>query len=204
MEDSKNGDPPSSTLHPRPWRRLLITLAVLLPLIGILAYGFSRDPRYIYSPLIGRQAPPFTVTLFDGNKLSLDELRGKAVFLNFWASWCPPCRAEARDLEAAWQKSKDSDVVFLGVNIQDAEADARAFLREFNITYPNGRDLNGKVAVDYGVWGIPETFFIDPQGRITYKHVGSLGVGLITARLEDARRGIVSAKEGKGEYQSVR
>lgn len=187
-----------------PWRRLLITLAVLLPLIGILAYGFMRDPRYINSPLIGQQAAPFTVTLFDGKKLSLDDLRGKTVFLNFWASWCPPCRAEARDLEAAWQRVKDSDVVFLGVDIQDTEENARAYLKEFNVTYPNGRDLSGKVAVDYGVWGIPETFFIDPQGRITYKHVGSLGTALITARLDEARRGIVSAKEGKGSYSSVR
>ncbi|MBI2211515.1 MAG: TlpA family protein disulfide reductase [Deltaproteobacteria bacterium] len=187
-----------------PWRRLVITLAVLLPLIGILAYGFMRDPRYINSPLIGQQAAPFTVTLFDGKKLSLDDLRGKAVFLNFWASWCPPCRAEARDLEAAWQRVKNSDVVFLGVDIQDTEEDARAYLREFDVTYPNGRDLTGKVAVDYGVWGIPETFFIDPQGRITYKHVGSLGTPLITAKLEEARAGIVSAKEGKGSYQTVR
>ena len=187
-----------------PWRRLVITLAVLLPLIGILAYGFMRDPRYINSPLIGQQAAPFTVTLFDGKKLSLDDLRGKAVFLNFWASWCPPCRAEARDLEAAWQRVKNSDVVFLGVDIQDTEEDARAYLREFDVTYPNGRDLTGKVAVDYGVWGIPETFFIDPQGRITYKHVGSLGTPLITAKLEEARAGVVSAKEGKGSYQAVR
>jgi len=187
-----------------PWRRLLMTLAVLLPLIGILAYGFMRDPRYINSPLIGQQAAPFTVTLFDGKKLSLDDLRGKTVFLNFWASWCPPCRAEARDLEAAWQRVKDSDVVFLGVDIQDTEEEARAYLKEFNITYPNGRDLSGKVAVDYGVWGIPETFFIDPQGRITYKHVGTLGTPLITAKLEEARAGIVSAKEGKGSYQAVR
>ena len=187
-----------------PWRRLVITLAVLLPLIGILAYGFMRDPRYINSPLIGQQAAPFTVTLFDGKKLSLDDLRGKTVFLNFWASWCPPCRAEARDLEAAWQRVKNSDVVFLGVDIQDTEEDARAYLREFDVTYPNGRDLTGKVAVDYGVWGIPETFFIDPQGRITYKHVGSLGTPLITAKLEEARAGIVSAKEGKGSYQAVR
>lgn len=187
-----------------PWRRVITTLAVILPLIGLLAYGFSRDPRYINTPLIGRQAPSFSLTLFDGKKISLADLRGKTVFLNFWASWCPPCRAEARDLETVWQKVKDSDVVFLGVDIQDTEEDARAFLREFNITYPNGRDLSGKIAVDYGVWGIPETFFIDPQGRITYKHVGTLGSALITAKLDEARRGIVSAKEGRGSYQSIR
>jgi len=186
------------------WRRLLITLAVILPLIGILAYGFIRDPRYIKTPLIGRQAPPFAVTLFDGRKLSLEDLRGKVVFLNFWASWCPPCRAEAREIEATWQRVKDQDVIFLGIDIQDTEEDARAFLKEFNVTYPNGRDASGKVAIDYGVWGIPETFFIDRQGRITYKHVGTLGPALITAKLDDARSGVVSAKEGKGSHLSIR
>jgi len=186
------------------WRRLLITLAVILPLIGILAYGFIRDPRYIKTPLIGRQAPPFTLTLFDGKRLSLENLRGKVVFLNFWASWCPPCRAEARELEATWQRVKDQEVIFLGIDIQDTEEDARAFLKEFSITYPNGRDASGKVAIDYGVWGIPETFFIDRRGRITYKHVGTLGQALITAKLDEARGDVVSAKEGKGTYQSIR
>ncbi len=187
-----------------PWRRVIITLAILLPLIGILAYGFNRDPRYIVSPLIGRRAPTFTVTLFDGKQLTLDDLRGKAVFVNFWASWCPPCRAEARDLETAWQRFKEQDIVFLGIDIQDTDEEARAYLKEFSISYANGRDLSGKVAVDFGVWGIPETFFIDPQGRITYKHVGSLGSTLVINKLDEARRGIVSASEGKGSYQSVR
>jgi cytochrome c biogenesis protein CcmG/thiol:disulfide interchange protein DsbE len=188
-----------------PWRRIVIALAIILALIGILAYGFSRDPRYIPSPLVGRPAPPFNLTLFDGEKLSLSDLRGKVVFLSFWASWCPPCRAEARELEAAWQRfKKGNDTVFVGIDIQDTEENARAFLREFDITYPNGRDASGKLSIDYGVWGIPETFFIDPEGRITYKHVGTLGSAVITAKLEEARRRLVSAKEGKGPYQSIR
>lgn len=187
-----------------PWRRILLALAVILPLIGILAYGFIRDPRYISSPLIGRPAPPFTLTLFDGKKISLNDLRGKVVFLNFWASWCPPCRAEARDLEEAWQKYKDKKIVFLGIDIQDTEAAALAFLKEFEITYLNGRDASGKISIDYGVWGIPETFFIDPEGRITYKHVGDLGLPIITSKLDEAQRGFISAKEGKGSYQPIR
>ena len=186
------------------WRRILIVLAAVLALVGLLAYGFSRDPRYITSPLVGHQAPPLTITLFDGEKLSLAELRGKAVFVNFWASWCPPCRAEARELEASWRRWKDEGIVFLGVNIQDTEKDALEFLKEFDITYPNGRDASGKTAIDYGVWGIPETFFIDPTGRITYKHVGTLGSAIIAAKLAEAQRGIVSAKEGKGAYQTIR
>lgn len=187
-----------------PWRKLVITLLAVIPLVWLLAYGFSRDPRYIPSPLVARPAPNFSLTLFDGKKLRLEELRGKTVFLNFWASWCPPCRAEAREIEAIWRRLKDKDVIFVGIDIQDKEQDARAFLKEFGITYPNGRDDSGKIAIDYGVWGIPETFFIDPQGRITYKHVGTLGEAIIVAKLNEAQRGIVSAKEGKGSYQPIR
>ncbi len=187
-----------------PWRRFILTLLAIIPIIGILAYGFKRDPKYIESPLIGRQAPPFTLTLFNGKAVSLSDMRGKAVFLNFWSSWCLSCRVEARDLEAAWKNLKDKDIVFLGIDIQDKEKDALGFLKEFNVTYPNGRDASGKISVDYGVWGIPETFFIDPQGRITYKHVGALGTAIVVAKLEEARQGIVSASEGRGEYQTIR
>lgn len=179
-------------------------MLVIGPILWLLAYGFSRDPRYITSPLLGRQAPSFTLTLFDGRSIALADLRGKAVFLNFWASWCPPCRAEAKDLEAAWRRLKDNDMMFIGVDIQDTGKDARAFLREFDITYPNGSDPSGRIAVDYGVWGIPESFFIDPQGRITYKHVGGIGALVVSAKLEEALRGVVSAKEGKGDYQPIR
>jgi cytochrome c biogenesis protein CcmG/thiol:disulfide interchange protein DsbE len=186
------------------WRRLIITMVIIVPFVWLLAYGFKRDPRYIVSPLIGHKAPPFTVTLFDGKTVSLADLKGKAVFLNFWSSWCPPCRAEARDLEAAWQNLRGEDIVFLGIDIQDTEENALAFLKEFNVTYPNGRDASGQISVDYGVWGIPESFFIDPQGAITYKHVGGIGSAIVTTKLGEARRGIVSAKEGQGDYQSIR
>jgi cytochrome c biogenesis protein CcmG/thiol:disulfide interchange protein DsbE len=187
-----------------PWRRLAITSAAVLIVLLILAYGFRRDPRFIPSPLLGRQAPSFSLTLFDGSSLRLEDLRGKTVFVNFWASWCLPCRAEAEALEAAWQDARDAGVVFIGVNIQDSEREARAFLEEFRATYPNGRDAAGRIAVDYGVWGIPETFFIGPEGRITYKHVGALEPALISAKLNEARENVVSASEGQGSHLSIR
>jgi cytochrome c biogenesis protein CcmG/thiol:disulfide interchange protein DsbE len=187
-----------------PWRRLAITGLIIGPILGLLAFGFTRDARYITSPLLAKPATPFTVTLFDGRKITLDELRGKAVFLNFWASWCPPCRAEARDLEAAWQKVKDKDMIFIGVALQDTDKNSLEFLKEFEVTYPNGKDESGKIAVDYGTWGIPESFFIDPQGRITYKHVGGIRASLVLAKLEEAAKGIASAQEGKGDYSPIR
>lgn len=188
-------------------RRMLVATGVLLPalaVLALLAYGFGREPRYIESPMLGRPAPTFGLTLFDGGMLRLADLRGKVVFLNFWASWCPPCRAEAPALEAAWRQLEDQGVVFVGVNTQDDEERARAFLDEFGITYPNGRDPGGRIAVDYGVWGLPETFFIGPDGRITYKHIGTLGGALIAAKIDEARRGAVSTAQGRGEYQSTR
>jgi cytochrome c biogenesis protein CcmG/thiol:disulfide interchange protein DsbE len=187
-------------------RRVLLTGAILLPtmaVLGLLAWGFTREATFIPTPLLAKPAPAFSLTLFDDTVLQLGELRGKVVFLNFWASWCPPCRAEARMLEAAWQGYKGRGVVFLGINIQDKEATAREFLAEFDVTYPNGKDPGSKIAIDYGVWGLPETFIIDREGRITYKHVGALGVDTVSAKLDEALRGIVSTSEGQGEFQSV-
>jgi len=186
------------------WHRLAITALIITPLLALFAYGFMRDARYIRSPLIAKPAAPFTITLLDGTKLSFNDLRGKAVFLNFWASWCPPCRAEAKALEAAWRKVKDQNVVYIGVAIQDTDENARAFLKEFDVTYPNGRDESGKIAVDYGVWGIPESFFIDSEGRITYKHTGGIHAALVETKLAEALKGVVTAQEGKGDYQQVR
>jgi cytochrome c biogenesis protein CcmG/thiol:disulfide interchange protein DsbE len=94
-------------------------------------------------------------------------------------------------------------VVFLGVDIQDTEEAARRFLQEFGVTYMNGRDPKNRIAIDYGVYGIPETFFIDKDGRITYKHIGALGGQAIVAKLDDAARGIASAEGKSKDYQAI-
>ena len=187
-------------------RRLFVAGAVVLPAIAVLAlltYGFRTDMRYIPSPLIGKPAPLFTLTLFDGSVLRLVDLPGKVVFVNFWASWCVPCREEAPALEAASRTYRPQDVVFVGINIQDKAPDARAFLDEFGITYPNGIDHGSKIAVDYGVYGIPETFIIDRAGRIAYKQIGAITPTMIAAVLDQTLAGRPVAVEGRGEFRSV-
>jgi len=185
------------------WWKVGLTLAAIVSMVGLFAYGFTVDPRAIPSTLTGKPAPDFSLILFDGRTIRLSDFRGKAVFLDFWASWCPPCRAEARLLEASWKRHRGEDVVFLGINMQDREEPARAFLREFDITYANGIDAGNRIAIGYGIWGIPETFFVDRNGRITYKHIGALDEELIHAKIEEARQGVVSGREGKGDYRSI-
>jgi cytochrome c biogenesis protein CcmG/thiol:disulfide interchange protein DsbE len=156
------------------WTRWLIPLAAL-PVVGLLAYGFRSDPRAIPSPLVGRPAAPFALTTFDGQPVSLEGYRGRVLVLNFWASWCvPACYEEAPVLEAAWRAYRDRGVVVLGVDIQDTEPAARRFMEQFGLTFPNAPDPRGRVSIDYGVYGVPETFVIDRQGRIRTKHVGAV------------------------------
>ena len=178
--------------------KLFVTLLVIVP-IAWMSASFLAPSKFT----IGRMAPAFGVTLTEGKELRLRDLRGKVVLLNFWASWCPPCQTEASDLEAAWQEYKDKDVVFLGIKIQnDKPEDAHRFLKNFGITYPNGWD-NGRISDRYSVWGIPKTYIIDPKGRTTYIHLGAISSAIIMDKVGEARRGLISASEGKGSYQSI-
>ncbi len=124
-------------------------------------------------------APPFELALFDEETLSLADLEGKVVVLNFWASWCPPCRFEMPDFETAWNEFSDRDVVFVGVAVSDFEEDARSFARETGITYPIGFDGEGETAVAYGIKTLPTTVFIDREGRVARKLVNRANMGVL-------------------------
>ena len=167
----------------RAWR-WLIPLAAL-PLLALLAYGFRVNPREIPSPLVGRPAPGFALTAFDATPLTLDAQRGRVVVVNFWASWCyPACYEEAPVLEQSWRAYRDRGVLVIGVDIQDTVEAARKFMRDFGLSFPNAPDPTGKVSVDYGTYGVPETFFIDRRGRIRARHVGALTDDVIRAHVE--------------------
>jgi cytochrome c biogenesis protein CcmG/thiol:disulfide interchange protein DsbE len=169
---------------PGRWLRIIIPLAVV-PLIILLAYGFRTDPRAIPTPLLGKPAAPFTLKTFDGEDISLQALKGRVVVMNFWASWCyPACYEEAPALERGWQAYKDRGVLLIGVNIQDKEEPARRFLAQFHHSFPNAPDPAGRVSVDYGVYGVPETFFIDRAGRIRFKQVGGVTDAIFKEQVE--------------------
>ena len=157
----------------RLWR-WLIPVAVL-PVLALLAYGFKVSPRDIPSPLVGRPAPAFALATLDGSPLSLEGHRGKVVVVNFWASWCyPACYEEAPVLERNWRGYRARGVVVVGVDIQDKREAAEKFVADFGLTFPVAQDLKGTVSVDYGVYGVPETFFVDRKGQIRVKHVGAV------------------------------
>ena len=120
------------------------------------------------------EAPELRFTTFDGEDIDLRELRGKGVVINFWASWCTPCREEADLLERTWRREKDNGIVFLGLDYLDQEPAALAYLTEFDITYPNGPDLRSQAARRFRIQGVPETFFISPDGKIVETVVGPI------------------------------
>jgi cytochrome c biogenesis protein CcmG, thiol:disulfide interchange protein DsbE len=143
----------------------------LLVLLAILALGLDRSQKGPIS--VDQRAPNFTLTSFDGEEISLASLRGKVVVLNFWASWCKPCEQEAADLEAAWRYYQPSgQVMFIGVDYIDTKPEALAYLEKFDITYPNGPDLRTQISQSYRIAGVPETYFIDQEGMVTFKKVG--------------------------------
>lgn len=153
---------------------LLAGLLVVVPLLVLFAVSFGRDPHKLKSPLIGRAAPPFTLAeVSSGEPLSLERLRGKPVILNFWATWCQPCIMEHRVLHQA-AKVLGDQVQFVGVVYEDETERILDFLARNGSGYPTLVDQGGKTAIAYGVYGVPETFFIDASGQIVEKYEGPL------------------------------
>lgn len=109
--------------------------------------------------------PDFTLSTIEGKKLSLSDFRGKIVFLNFWASWCTPCREEMPSMEKLYQEFKNNNFVVLAVNVKDRKRDAASFVKEIKISYPVALDPDGQVGLLYGAWGLPTTYLIGPQGE---------------------------------------
>jgi cytochrome c biogenesis protein CcmG, thiol:disulfide interchange protein DsbE len=163
---------------------LAATLAVA-GLLALLFYGLTTNRIQTgVTPRANSLAPDFSLQTFDGTSVHLADFRGKTVVVNFWASWCVPCKDEQPTLEAASKRYDSSKVTFVGVNMQDTREDALGFLNQYHVTYPVVVDPDGKVYINYGVVGVPETYVIDPNGRIQRKLVGPVDESQLTASLE--------------------
>jgi peroxiredoxin len=158
----------SRLLSPGPLAALILVLA----LVGLLTYGvIVRSPdQSIEAALAAGEhppAPPLELATLDGaGTTSLADLRGKAVVLNYWASWCEPCREEAPALQAFYDRAKDRAGTVVGVDVKDVVPDANAFIEEFGLDYPMLRDRDGHTQREFGILAYPETIVIDPAGRI--------------------------------------
>ncbi len=154
----------------RAWQTIFIAVPLLfLAFLAVRLYQTNTTEQRAAGI-----APDFTFTTFDGETISLADLQGQGVVLNFWASWCEPCREEAALLEATWRREREQGVVFLGLDYLDQEPAAKAYLEEYDITYPNGPDLQSKVARTYRIKGVPETFFINGEGKIAFTVIGPI------------------------------
>jgi cytochrome c biogenesis protein CcmG/thiol:disulfide interchange protein DsbE len=159
------------------WLVFGILTVVIAVFVWLMGWGILNKEGVTGNSGINRLeglAPEFKLPLFDGSEIQLSELVGQPVVLNFWASWCPPCREEALHLERVWRQYNNEDVRIIGINIQDTSEDGMAHIREFDVTYPNGLDFDGSITVQYGVIGLPTTFFVNRRGIVDRRWVGPI------------------------------
>ncbi len=173
------------------WKRATIASLFAVPVIILFAWGFKQDPNNIPSPLPGRMAPDFRLPVFApgeapttlpvGDTVHLASLRGEVVVLNFWASWCLSCRDEHRELSAFARRYADKPVHFLGVLYNDFPTPAINWIQEMGgQQYPSVNDATSHTSIDYGLYGVPETYFIDGSGRVAYKQTGPVTDSVLT------------------------
>jgi cytochrome c biogenesis protein CcmG/thiol:disulfide interchange protein DsbE len=163
--------------------RYLVPLGIFAVLVAFLFRGLSLDPKLVPSPLVGKPMPAFTLTRLDdpGATISDSDLKGRVSVLNIWATWCASCRAEH---DVLLELARTGAVAIYGLNYKDNRADAQRWLRQLGNPYvANAFDEDGRVGIDWGVYGAPETFVIDPQGIIRHKHIGPLTSEVLETQL---------------------
>ncbi len=172
-----------------------VAVGLVVLLFGLLVWKLVSDEGSALAAAVARgeqpAAPDFSAARIDREgELALSSLRGKVVLLNFWASWCIPCKDEAPVLERTWQERRDEGLVVVGVDWHDFRTDARRFMRRFGLTFPVVDDGSGAIGDQYGVRGVPETFLVDRRGRVVEAIIGTINTDEDLARLH---RGIERA-----------
>jgi peroxiredoxin len=151
------------------WFFSLLILSAVLSTVATNAWAQSKINYKVIPNLEAMKdqaaTPDFTLPNFDGKKVSLKDFRGKVVFLNFWATWCVPCREEMPAMEKLYQEFKDKNFVVVAVNVKDRKQDALNFAKELKLSYPIIIDADAQVGLLYGAWGLPTTYLIGPKGE---------------------------------------
>lgn len=174
--------------------RLIIPVVAVALLGALFAFGLLRGApdRDIESAYLGEVAPGFTMPLYERyhpdyqEALTFSDYAGRPAVVNFWASWCIPCYQEAPVLQEYWERYQGTDLLMVGVHTQnrDGYGDGRDFISQFGLTFPNGFDKSSDISIDWGLYGVPETFFVNRDGRVVHKHVGP-----VTAQVMDEQLG---------------
>ncbi len=161
--------------HAGRWVALATVVAVVVGFTIVAWNRFGTDPSLVRSPLIGRPAPEFSRPGLDGGTVSSADFEGRVYVVNFWASWCVPCRQEAPHLQSFYERWSPRGVGMVGIVYNDRLADARQFREEFGLRFPQAMDPDGVAAIDFGVFGVPETYVIDQRGTVMAKLIGAVG-----------------------------
>jgi cytochrome c biogenesis protein CcmG/thiol:disulfide interchange protein DsbE len=163
-------------------------VVALIALVVVLAMGFRRDPRDIRTGSIGQPAPAFDLERLDApGRVRMADLTGKVVIVNFLASWCVPCKEEAPALVRVWERYRTSDVAFVAIVYQDTPDAAKDFHTRMGQTWPLALDDEGRTALAFGVFGVPETFFIRPDGIVEGRHIGPIDETTLIRAIEKLR-----------------
>jgi cytochrome c biogenesis protein CcmG/thiol:disulfide interchange protein DsbE len=162
----------------------IAAIVVAVIVLALLSYAIATQPTA--SLQVGSPVPDFQLAALDGNEMSLSAQQGKVVVLNFFASWCAPCREEAADLEQTWREHQGQGVQFFGIAYKDADSKAQAFLDEFGITYPSTVEPGNRTARAYGLTGVPETFVIDQRGQLVRHFLGPVTKAQLSQEVDRA------------------
>jgi cytochrome c biogenesis protein CcmG, thiol:disulfide interchange protein DsbE len=197
-------------------------MALAVGFVALLVYGLTTSapdrtiddalskgeaiaaPGFALAPLAGRDAPAAWRAAARDGTVELRELHGRPLVVNFWASWCDPCRAEARVLEAGWREARADGVLFVGVDTQDNREDAGEFISEFGLTFPHVRAPGRETDRRWGVTGLPETYFVDARGRVVGHVIGTVDERSLAAGIAAARAGRPRAPGRGGEQRPSR
>ena len=181
----------------------VFALAMAVALGAAMRGGVGQPPLGAVDPGFAR-ASAFELPRFDAGTFALAEHRDRPVLVYFWASWCTPCKTEAPLLQRLWPEFQARGYTFVGVNIQDQDADARRFIQEHGLTFPQVRDREGSVYLDYGVYGLPESFFLKPGLVVNEKYLGEFDETVLRQRLAAIDGHAASMAERAPELAEVR